>query len=75
MRQAAHELRDLTQRIAAAAGDAGELADMAQRAVVLAAQLAERIEVVHRALDRIVMAELGAPVTTAEGRAPVRSTA
>lgn len=74
MRQAAQELRDLTERLAAAAGDGGELGDMAQRAAVLAAQLAERIEVVHRTLDRIVMAELGA-VTPAEDRAPVRSTA
>lgn len=76
MRQAARELRELTERMAAAAaGTGGELEDMSQRAAVLAAQLAGSIEVVHRTLDRIVMAELGAAVTPAEGRAPVRSTA
>lgn len=74
MRQAAQELREITERIAAAAGDDGELGDMAQRAAVLAAELAGSIEVVHRTLDRIVMAELG-EITPAEDRAPVRSTA
>lgn len=73
MRQAAQELRELTERIAAAAGD-GELGDMAQRAAVLAATLAGSAEVVHRTLDRIVMAELG-EITPAEDRAPARSTA